>query len=139
MLLAALAIPLSGCGESQQEKTQKAALNTVCTAKSDIKTRLATVKTLTPSPLSLPQLKSEGQAILEDLKKIDAAQGDLAPARKQQVQQAVHTFQDEISSVLSSVSSLSISSLSSAGTELEGALSRLQSSFVKALEPIECS
>ncbi|HTR73501.1 MAG TPA: hypothetical protein VMG80_07885, partial [Solirubrobacteraceae bacterium] len=139
VLLAALAIPLAGCGESQQEKAQKAALSTVCTARSDIKTRLDTLKTITPSPASLPQLKEEGQAIFEDLKKIKAAQSDLAPARKQQVKQATETFQNEVSSILSSVSSLSISSLSSAGAQLQSALSRLETSYVKALEPIECS
>ncbi len=139
VLLAALAIPLTGCGESQQEKAQKTAMSTVCTAKSDIKTRLDTLKTITPSPASLPQLKEEGQAIFEDLKKIRAAQSDLAPARKQQVKQATETFQNEVSSILSSVSSLSVTSLSSAGSQLQSALSRLETSYVKALEPIECS
>jgi tRNA/tmRNA/rRNA uracil-C5-methylase (TrmA/RlmC/RlmD family) len=138
VLLAVLAIPLAGCGESQQEKAQKTALNTVCTAKSDIKTRLDTLKTITPSPASLPQLKEEGQAIFEDLKKIKASQSDLAPARKQQVKQATETFQNEVSSILSSVSSLSVNSLSSAGSQLQSALSRLEASYTKALEPIVC-
>lgn len=137
-LLAALALPLSGCGESQQDKAEKAAIKTVCSAKSDIKTRLATLKTITPSPAAIPQLKEEGQAIFEDLKKIKEAQPDLAPARKQQVHEATEAFQHEISSILSSVSSLTTSSLSSAGAQLEGALSRLEQSYVKALEPIEC-
>jgi hypothetical protein len=139
MLLAALAIPLTGCGESQQEKAQKAAMSTVCTARSDIKTRLDTLKTITPSPASLPQLKEEGQAIFDDLKKIKDSQSDLAPARKQQVKQATEAFQNEVSSILSSVSSLSISSLSSAGSQLQGALGRLQTSYAKALQPIDCS
>jgi hypothetical protein len=139
VLLVALVIPLAGCGESQQEKAQKTALSTVCTARSDIKTRLETLKTITPSPVSLPQLKEEGQAIVDDLKKIKDSQSDLAPARKQQVKQATETFQNEVSSILSSVSSLSISSLSSAGSQLQGALSRLQASYAKALEPIACS
>lgn len=139
LALAALAVPLSGCGESQQEKSEKAALKTVCTARNDIKTRLATIKTLTPSAVSLPQLKTEGEAIFEDLKKIQQAQPDLEPARKQKVQQATQTFQHEVSAVLSSVSSLTPSTLSSAGPQLQSALSRLQTSYTQALAPIECS
>lgn len=129
---------LSGCGESQQEKSEKAALNTVCTARNDIKARLATLKTLTPSVVALPQLKTEGEAIFSDLKKIQQAQPDLEPARKQKVQQATQTFQHEVSAVLSSVSSLTPSSLSSAGPQLQSALDRLQSSYSQALGPIAC-
>lgn len=139
VLLGTLALPLSGCGESKQEKEQKAAIKTVCTARSDIKTRLNTLKTITPSPAAVPQLKEEGQAIFEDLKTIKEAQPQLAPSRKQQVKQASESFQHEVSAILSSVSSLSASSLSSAGAQLQGALSRLEQSYVKALEPIECS
>ena len=137
-LLAALVIFFAGCGESQQEKAQKTALSTVCTARADIKTRLDNLKTITPSPAALPQLKEEGQAVFEDLKKIKDSQSDLAPARKQQVKQATEDFQNEVSSILSSFSSLSISSLSSAGSQLQGALNRLETSYVKALEPIDC-
>ncbi len=135
---ALVAIGLSGCGESQQEKSEKAALQTVCTARNDIKNRLATIKTLTPSITALPQLKTEGEAIFEDLKRIQGAQPDLEPARKQKVQQATQTFQHEVSAVLSSVSSLTPSSLSSAGPQLQSALSRLQTSYQQALSPIEC-
>jgi hypothetical protein len=138
LLLAALSIPLSGCGESQQEKAQKAAMNTVCAARADIKSRLATLQTITPSAATLPQLKAEGAALLEDLKKIRGAQADLAPARKQQVQQATETFQSEVTTILSGVSSLTAGSLSSAGAQLRSALSRLESGYVKAFEPIEC-
>jgi hypothetical protein len=133
-----MSIPLSGCGESQQEKTQKAAMNTVCAARADIKSRLATLKTIAPSAATLPQLKAEGAALVEDLKKIRGAQADLAPARKQQVQQATQTFQSEVTTILSSVSSLTSSSLSSAGAQLRGALTRLESSYAKAFGPIEC-
>jgi hypothetical protein len=133
-----VAIGLGGCGESQQEKSEKAALKTVCTARNDIKDRLATIKTLTPSVTALPQLKTEGEAIFEDLKRIQQAQPDLEPARKQQVQQATQTFQHEVSAVLQSMSSLTPSTLSSAGPQLQSALSRLQASYSQALGPIEC-
>jgi hypothetical protein len=138
LLLTALSVPLGGCGESQQEKAQKTAMNTVCAARADIKSRLTTLKTIVPSAATLPQLKAEGAALLEDLKEIRGAQADLAPARKQQVQQATQTFQSEVTAILSSVSSLTSSSLSSAGAQLSSALGQLESSYRKALEPIEC-
>jgi len=134
VLLTALAIPLSGCGgESAQAKAEK----TVCSARSDIKTRVATLKTLTPSIATVPQIKEEVSAIVDDVKKIQGAQGDLAPARKEQVTHATDTFERDVESVVSNLASSL--SLSGASTQLETALRRLGSSYAQALEPITCS
>jgi len=133
VLLAALAIPLAGCGESKQEKAQKS----VCSAKSDINSRIATLKTVTPSVATLPQIKTEVTAIADDLKKIDSARGDLEPARKQQVQQATQTFEQQLKSVLSNLTSSF--SLTNAASQLESALRQLEASYAQALAPIECS
>ncbi|HEY2282605.1 MAG TPA: hypothetical protein VGH60_03540 [Solirubrobacteraceae bacterium] len=133
VLLLTLAIALAGCGESKQEQAKKS----VCSARSDIKSRIATLQTLTPSIATLPQVKTEVTAIADDLKRIQGAQGDLEPARKQQVQQATQTFQQQLKAVLSNLTtSLSISG---AGTQLESALKQLASSYTQALQPIECS
>lgn len=95
------------------------------------------MQTLTPSIATLPQVKTEVTAIVDDLKQIQGAQGDLQPARKQQVQQATQTFEQQLKSVLSNLTkSLSISG---AGTQLESALKQLASSYTQALQPIECS
>lgn len=133
MLLVALTIPLTGCGESKQEQATKS----VCGARSDIKNRIATLQTLTPSIATLPQVKTEVSAIAEDIKKIQGAQGDLQPARKQQVQQATQTFEQQLKSVLSNLTTNF--SISGAGTQLESALKQLASSYTQALQPIECS
>lgn len=133
VLLAALAIPLAGCGESKEEKAQKS----VCSAKSDINSRIATLKTITPSVATLPQIKTEVTAIADDLKKIDSARGDLEPARKQQVQQATQTFEQQLESVLSNLKSSF--SLTNAASQLESALRQLEASYAQALKPIECS
>jgi hypothetical protein len=139
VLLVSLGISLSGCGESQQEKNEKAAIKTVCSARADIKNRLATLKTLTLSPVSLPQLKEEGTAIFDDLKKIKEAQPNLEQTRKQQVEQATKTFQQQVSSTISSLTSLSsTTSLASAGAQFQGALTRLENSYARALGPIAC-
>jgi Tfp pilus assembly protein PilP len=134
VLLVALVIPLSGCGgESKQAQAEK----TVCSARSDIKTRIATLKTLTPSIATAPQIKEEVSAIVDDVKKIQGAQGDLAPARKQQVQHATQTFERDVESVVSNLASSF--SLSGAGAQLETALRQLGTGYAQALEPIACS
>lgn len=129
-LLATLA--LVGCGESKQEQASK----TVCGAKADINSRIASLKATTMSVANLPQIKTEVNAIADDLKKIEAAQGDLAPARKQQVQQATQTFEQQLKSVVSNLTSSL--SLTNAGAQLESALRQLASSYAQALKPIAC-
>ena len=143
VVLAGLAIGLAGCmagcGESQQEKNEKAAIKTVCSARTDIKNRLDSLQGTTLSPASLPQLKEDGTAIFEDLKKIKEAQPNLEPARKQKVEQATKTFQQQVSSTISGLTSLSsTSSLASAGAQFQGALTQLENSYAQAFGPIAC-
>jgi hypothetical protein len=134
VLLVSLTIPLTGCGgESKQEQAKKS----VCSARSDIKSRIATLQTLTPSIATLPQVKTEATAIADDLKRIQGAQGDLEPARKQQVQQATQTFEQQLKAVLSDLTTNF--SISGAGAQLESALKQLASSYTQALQPIACS
>ncbi len=133
LLLVTLAIPLVGCGESKQEQAKKS----VCSARSDVKSRIATLQTLTPSIATLPQVKTEVSAIADDLKKIKGAQGDLEPARKQKVEQATQTFKQQVEAVLSNLTANL--SISGAGTQLESALKQLASSYTQALQPIECT
>ena len=133
LLLVTLVIPLTGCGESKQDQAKKS----VCSARSDIKSRIATLQTLTPSIATLPQVKTEVTAIADDVKQIQGAQGDLQPARKQQVQQATQTFEQQLKAVLSNLTTNF--SISGAGTQLESALKQLASSYTQALQPIECS
>jgi ribosomal 50S subunit-associated protein YjgA (DUF615 family) len=132
VLLLTLAIPLTGCGESKQEQAQKS----VCSARSDIKSRVATLKTLTPSIATLPQVKTEVTAIVDDLKQIESAQGNLEPARRQKVEQATQTFKQQIASTLSNLTSSL--SLANAESQLKSALRQLETSYAQALEPIEC-
>jgi hypothetical protein len=132
ILLATLAIPLAGCGESKQEQAKKS----VCSARSDINSRITTLKAITPSVATLPQIKTEVTAIVDDLKRIKGAQGDLQPARKQQVQRATQTFEQQLKSVLSNLASSL--SLTNAASQLEAARKQLETSYAQALAPIEC-
>jgi hypothetical protein len=129
----ALALPLTGCGESKQEQAKKS----VCSAKSNINSRITTLKTISPSVATLPQIKTEVTGIVDDLKQINSARGDLEPARKQQVQQATHTFEQQLNSVVSDLTSSF--SLANASSQLESALRQLATSYAQALGPIECS
>jgi dsDNA-specific endonuclease/ATPase MutS2 len=133
VLLLAFAIALAGCGESKQEQATKS----VCAARSDIKSRIATLQTLTPSIATLPQVKTEVTAIVDDVKKIHGAQGDLEPARKQQVEQATQAFEQQLKALLSNLTTSF--SVSGAAAQLESALKQLATSYAKALQPIECS
>lgn len=133
VLLGVVAMMLSGCGESKQEQAQKA----VCSARSDIKTRIATLQTLTPSIATAPQIKTEVSAIVDDLKKIKSQQNNLEPARKQQVEHATQTFQQQLTTTLSDLTSSL--SLSGAESQLRSAVHQLGTSYAQALEPIECS
>ncbi len=133
-VLAALALlAFAGCGESKQEQARK----TVCSARSDIETRISTLATLTPSIAAVGQVKDEAGAIADDLKKIAGAQQNLDPSRKAQVQQATETFGKELESTIgSATSSLS---LSNASTKLKSALEQLKRDYAQALAPINCS
>jgi hypothetical protein len=129
ILVGALALALAGCGESKEEKAKK----TVCNARSDIQKRTQTLKGLTPSVATLPQIKTELTAIFEDVKKIGSAQEDLAPARKEQVKKATETFKHQLESVpFSSIGPQLVSQLRPYAEQLER-------SYTQALGPIECS
>jgi len=72
---------LAACGESAQEKAKAE----VCSARADISKQLNTLTGLTVSTVSPSQVKTGVESIANDLTKIKHAQGNLAPARKEQV------------------------------------------------------
>ena len=133
VLLVGLAVVLTGCGESKQEKAAK----TVCAARSDIQKRIATLTTLTPSVAAVGEAKEQLSGITTDLKEIAGAQQDLKPARREQVQKGTQAFRGEVESLVSGLTSNL--SLSNAESKLKAALERLKHSYAQALAPIECS
>lgn len=124
---------LASCGESSQEKAKAQ----VCEARSDISKQVKTLSELTLSTNVLTEAKTGLEAIGKDLTKIKDAQPDLEPARKEQVQAATHTFEAQISSILSEL--VSKPSLSKLETQLKSSLTQLASSYEKALAPLNCS
>jgi|HubBroStandDraft_3_1064219.scaffolds.fasta_scaffold153233_2 hypothetical protein len=130
-LLSVLA--LVSCGESAQEKAK----SQVCEARSDISKQVKTLSELTLSVNVLSEAKTGLEAIGKDLTKIKDAQPDLEPARKEQVQAATHTFEAQISSILSELTSKP--SLSKLEAQLKSSLTQLASGYEKALAPLNCS
>jgi hypothetical protein len=131
LLLAGLA--LAGCGESSEEKAKAQ----VCSARSDIQKQVTTLSELTLSTSILSQAKEGLNAIGSDLKKIKEAQPNLEPARKQQIETATHTFESQVSSIVTGF--VSNPSLSNVEKQLKSSLTQYAKSFEKVLAPINCS
>jgi hypothetical protein len=131
LLLGVLA--LAGCGESSEEKAKAQ----VCSARSDIQKQVTTLSELTLSTSILSQAKEGLNAIGSDLKKIKEAQPNLEPARKQQIETATHTFESQVSSIVTGF--VSNPSLSNVEKQLKSSLTQYAKSFEKVLAPINCS
>jgi Tfp pilus assembly protein PilP len=124
---------LAACGESAQEKAQAQ----VCNARTDISKEITAITELKVSTNVFSEATTHFDAIATDLSKIKNAQTNLAPARKEQVEAATHTFTTEFSSIVSGLSSNL--SLSNAEAHLKTALAQLATTYKKALAPISCS
>jgi hypothetical protein len=123
---------LAGCGESSQEKAKAQ----VCGAQSDISKQVKMLSELTISTSILTQAKDGLEAIGSDLTKIKDAQPNLEPARKQQIEAATHTFETQVTSILTGF--VTNPSLSNAEKQLKSSLTQYAKSFEKVLVPINC-
>ncbi len=132
-LLLGVLLVFAGCGESSQEKAKAQ----VCQARADISKEVKKLSELTLSTSILTEAKSGVEAIGKDLTTIKNAQPDLEPARKEQVQAATRTFESQINSILSELTSKP--SLSKLETQLKSSLTQLASSYEKALAPLNCT
>jgi hypothetical protein len=124
---------LAGCGESSEEKAKAQ----VCSAKSDISKQVTMLGELTLSTNILTQAKDGLEAIGSDLTKIKDAQPNLEPKRKQQIEAATHTFESQVTSIITGL--VSNPSLSNAEKQLKASLTQYAKSFEQALAPINCS
>jgi hypothetical protein len=132
-LLLAGSLAITACGESAQEKAKAE----VCSARADISHQLNMLTSLTASTISPTAVKTGVEAVANDLSKIKKAQGNLAPARKEQVQAATHTFETQLSTILTGITSNL--SLSNAEAQFKSALSQLATSYKSTLGPINCT
>lgn len=133
------AVALAACGESKQEKAKAE----VCAARGEINKQVTKLQGLTPTTSIVNEVKGSLEVIAKELEKIKDAQPNLEPARKEQVQAATNTFEQQVttvaSGVVSSLSGTSIeSALSSAGPKLKSAFTTLANDYKQALGPISC-
>jgi hypothetical protein len=128
-LLAPLAV--LGCGESEQAKAEKSA----CQAKSAISASVQSIEHLTPQTASLSAVQGDVNAIAENLKKLEQAQGKLSGTRKEQIEKANETLKADLNSIKQTLPNLS---LSSASVQLASAFEKLVSGYKQALAPIPC-
>jgi Tfp pilus assembly protein PilP len=131
--LAALAFALYGCGESKEEKAEKK----VCTARSDIKTRVTALQALTPTTASVSKIKTEVTGIVEDLKTIRSAIPELTPSRREEVTKATEDFSKQASEAIGSLKTTG--SIASVESEIKTALGGLGKAYETALAPLKCS
>lgn len=133
LVVALLALALSACGESDEEK----ALNTVCDARDDMAKQIDELKALTPSTITRDGVKENLDAIQKDLKDMRDAQSDLSDDRRNEVEGATKAFTDSVKTVVGDLGrSLSAED---AKTEVVNALQQLEASYKTTLEPIDCS
>ena len=126
-------LTFSACGQSQEAKAQEA----VCTARDDIQTQIASLKAASISDVVNGNVKTNLNAIKDDLETIKNSQSKLAPARKQEVETANDAFKTQFEAIaLQLTSSLS---LKTAGTQVQTALAQLTTAYRQALAPLTCS
>lgn len=133
LALVPAAIGLYGCGESKEQKAEKS----VCSARADIKAKVTSLQSLTPTTASISQIKTDVNGIVEDLKTIRGAIPDLSAPRKEEVTKATETFAKEASEAVGSLKTSG--SISSVETALRSALTGMKKAYETALEPIKCS
>jgi hypothetical protein len=129
LVAAALTI---GCGQSKEDKAK----DQVCNARADLQKQVQELSSLTPTTATVDGIKSNLQAIKDDLKKIADAQPNLNAERKQQVKDANEQFKSQLSQVAGELgSSLS---LSDAGTQIKDAAQSLADSYKSSFARVDC-
>ena len=128
----ALGLALAACGESDEEKAQ----NTVCDARADIQKQVDELQNLTIGTATTDQIKSNLDAIKDDLEKISGAQDQLDDKRKQQVQQANQTFKSQVDALAGDLGKSQ--SLESAAQQLKADLTALGNAYKQSFAQIDC-
>jgi hypothetical protein len=149
IVCACAALALIGCGSSSDEgssatatptqapaSAQDRAASQVCSARGDIQTQVQTLSSLTAGGATKADVTTALTAIQTDLQKMKTAQPDLAPERKQQVQDAATAFGTQLKDIVQqTVAGLS---KTDAKTQATNAAASLESAVKESLQPIDC-
>jgi hypothetical protein len=148
IVCACAALALAGCGSSDEgssssQETEQApasaqdqAASQVCSARKDIQAQAETLTTLSEGSATKAGVTSALTAVKSDVQKIKAAQPDLAPERKQQVQDAVTTFESQLKTIVQDAVAGLLTS--DAKTQATNAAASLKSAVKESLQPIQC-
>jgi uncharacterized protein YhaN len=128
-----LALALSACGESDEEK----AMNTVCDARDDIAEQADELNSLTPATVTTDAVTQNLDAIQNDLNDIADAQSDLSDDRRSEFEAATNEFTSSVKNVASDLGTTSLSA-SDAKARVVTGLQQLEASYQKAFAPVNC-
>jgi hypothetical protein len=122
----------AGCGQSDEEKAK----DDVCSASDDIQANVRELQDLTIGTATVDKVKSNLNAIKDDLSKMGDARGQLSESQRQQVQEANETFKSKVQALTDDLGqSLSVQD---AAQRLKSDLSELASAYQQELAPIDC-
>ena len=150
---ACAALALFGCGSSSDDQPaatqaptqapteaatspQDQAASDVCTARADIQTQVDTLSTVGSGDATRNDLTSAIVAIGADLEKMKAAQANLTPERKQQVQDAITAFGTQLQAVARQA--VADRSKDDAKAQATDAAASLKTAVTESLQPIDC-
>jgi Zn-dependent oligopeptidase len=127
-----LGLAVAGCGQSDEEKAK----DDVCDAVADIQKQAKELQSLTLGTATVDQVKSNLNAIEDDLTKIADAQDQLDKTRKEQVQKANETFKSQLDSLIRDLGSSE--SLQGAAQRLKSGIANLANAYKRSFAPIDC-
>jgi len=136
LAVAPCALLLAGCGESEQEKYEKAKAE-VCKARSAIEQQVKTLESLPLSVGSVTSAKTSLEAIEKELKKIKEVAPKLKPETKAQVEKSTSEFTSEVTKIAETLGATLTPS--NAVKQAETAAKKLLTSYESTLKTLSCS
>ncbi|HTQ67423.1 MAG TPA: hypothetical protein VMI13_01900 [Solirubrobacteraceae bacterium] len=130
------ALLLAGCGESEQEKFEKAKAE-VCKSRSAIEQQLDSLKSLPLSVGSITSAKTSLETIEKELKKIKEEAPKLKPETRSQVEKSTSEFTGEVTKIAETLGATLTPS--NAVKQAETATKKLLTSYEATLKTLSCS
>ena len=136
LAVAPCALLLAGCGESEQEKFDKAKAE-VCKSRSAIEKQVETLKALPLTVGSVTAAKTSLETIEQELKKIKEEAPKLKPETKTQVEKATGEFTTEVTKIAETLGTTLTPS--NVVKQVEAATKKLLNSYESTLKTLSCS
>jgi hypothetical protein len=127
-----LVFGLAACGESKEEKAEKS----ICSARSDINSKVNQLQSLTPSTAAITEAKDAVTAIANDLTKIVESSKELSPEAKANVQREVTAFKQQLAEGIANIAKGGSST--SVAEQLKASLNAIATAYKQDLAQIKC-